>query len=125
MAELRKLTTYCKFEDTKDCLEELLHDRFVCGLRNEGTRKCLLTEKTLTFTQAIDVAQNHETAFKDAQMKAVEQLPSGNSTVHKVMSLPQKEGCYRCGLKSHKANDCRFKEATCHNCGKNGFFFFL
>ena len=120
VAELRKLTTHCKFEDTKDFLEESLRDRFVCGLRSEGTRKRLLTEKTLTFAKAIDVAQNHETASKDTQMKAAEPLPSGNSTVHKVTSPPQKEGCYRCGLTNHKAKDCRFKEATRHKCGKKG-----
>ena len=28
--------------------------------------------------------------------------------------------CYRCGLSSHKAPQCRFKEAVCHNCGKKG-----
>ena len=46
---------------------------------------------------------------KDAQMKAIEQVPSGNSNVHKVASSPQ-EACYCCGIKS---NDCCFKEATC------------
>ena len=31
VAELRKLTTHCKFENTKDFLEESLRDRFVCA----------------------------------------------------------------------------------------------
>ena len=49
VAELRQLTVHCKFEDTTDFLEESLHDRFVCGLRSESTRKRLFQEKTLTF----------------------------------------------------------------------------
>ena len=36
VAELRRLTTHCKFEDTVDYLEESLRDHFVCGLRLEG-----------------------------------------------------------------------------------------
>ena len=52
-------------------------------------------------------------------MKA-DQVPRGNSAVHKVTSPSQKEGCSRCGLTNHKSTDCRFKEATCHSCGKKG-----
>ena len=48
-------------------------------------------------------------------MKAAEQLPSGNTSVHKVTSP---EACYRCGLTNHKTSDCHFKEATCRGCGK-------
>ena len=53
-------------------------------------------------------------------MKATEQVPSGSSTVYKATSPSQKEASYRCGLTSHKAADCHFKEATCHTCGKKG-----
>lgn len=119
VAELRKLTTHCKFEDTRDFLDESLRDRFVSGLRSESTRKRLFTEEKLTFARAIELAQNLDTASRDAQMKA-EQSPSGSSTVHKVTSPSKKESCYRCGLTNHKANECRFKEATCHKCGNKG-----
>lgn len=54
-------------------------------------------------------------------MKAIEHLPVETaSAVHKVTSLSQKEAYYRCRLMNHKANDCRFKEVTCHSCGKKG-----
>ena len=72
VAELRKLTTHCKFENTKDFLEESLRDRFVCGLHSESIRKHLFKEESLTFTKAMDLAQTLETASKDAQMKATE-----------------------------------------------------
>ena len=117
VAELRRLTTHCKFEDTIDYLEESLCDRFVFGLRTESTRKRLLTEKNLTFTKALEIAKSQETATKDAQQ------PNGEASgaVHTVASpKPGKEVCYRCGQTNHKASECRFKEATCHNCGKKG-----
>ena len=121
VAELRKLTTHCKFEETKDFLQESLRDRFVCGLRSESIRKRLLTEdQKLTFAKAMELAQSLETALKDAQLKAAEQIPSGNTAVHKVTSPPKKESCYRCGLTNHKAADCHFKETICHQCGKKG-----
>ena len=116
VAELRKLTTHCKFEDTMDVLDESLCDRFVCGPRSESVRKHLFKEEKLTFAKAVDLAQTLETASKDAQ----DQVPGGNSAVHKVTSPFQKEGCSRCGLTNHKSTDCRFKESTCHSCGKKG-----
>ena len=89
VAELRKLTTHSKFENTKNFLEESLHDGFVCGLRSESIRKHLFKEENLTFTKAMDLAQTFEIASMDAQMKATEQVPSGSSDVHKVTSPPQ------------------------------------
>ena len=109
VAELRKLTTHCKFEETTDFLEESLRDRFVCGLRSEGIRKRLLTENKLTFSKALEIAQSLEAATKDAQLKFSDQAPNGPGTVHKVKSPPPKktpEACYRCGLTNHKAADC-------------------
>ena len=67
VAELRRMATKCKFEETRDFLEESLRDRFVFGLRAEGIRKRLLTEPNLTFAKAIEIAQSVETASKDAQ----------------------------------------------------------
>ncbi len=117
VAELRKLTTHCKFEDTTDFLEESLRDRFVFGLRTESTRKRLLTEKNLTFAKALEIAKSQETATKDAHQPNAE----ASGAVHAVTSpKPGKEACYRCGQTNHKASECRFKEATCHNCGKKG-----
>ena len=117
VAELRRLTTHCKFEDTVDYLEESLRDRFVCGLRTESTKKRLLTEKKLTFASAVELAQSLETASKDAQ----QQKEEASGSVHNVTTpKPGKVACYRCGQTNHKASECRFKEATCHNCGKKG-----
>ena len=41
VADLRRLTTKCEFEDF---LDQALRDRFVCGIRSESVQKKLLTE---------------------------------------------------------------------------------
>ena len=71
-------------------------------------------------------------------MKDAKDLHQGNSTTPEVLYVPkQKEAskqycfskkpaqgqprdCYRCGGKNHKAFNCRFKDAVCHNCKKQG-----
>ena len=54
VAALRKLFKHCNFGDT---LDEMLHDRLVCGIANATVQKCLLTEPELTFTKAVTIAQ--------------------------------------------------------------------
>ena len=34
--------------------------------------------------------------------------------------IKQKNECYRCGGGSHKASECKFKDAECHYCKKKG-----
>ena len=78
-----------------------------------------MTETGLTFSKALEIAKSLETAVKDAQqLKGSEQA----GTVHNVVSRsPRKEACYRCGRTNHRASDCKFKEAVCHNHGKRGY----
>ena len=64
MAELWKLATHCEFAGY---LEETLRDCFVCGIRSEGIQRSLLTEKNLTLTHTIELAQGMEAAEKNAQ----------------------------------------------------------
>ena len=67
-----------------------------------------------------------ELADKDAKA-----LKGTESSLKKLSAPPRKQGgsptlqrqskpCYRCGRSNHNANDCRFKEATCHHCHKKG-----
>ena len=48
-------------------LDEMLHDRFVCGIAHPAVQKRLLTESDLTFTKAVTVTQAVELAEKGAQ----------------------------------------------------------
>ena len=111
LAELRRLATKCKFEDTTDFLEESLRDRFVIGLRAESTRKRLLTEQKLTFSRAMEIAQSVETATRDAQQQS-------EVAIH--ITPASRDSCYRCRQSGHKADSCMFKHSICHGCGKKG-----
>jgi hypothetical protein len=62
IAEIRKLSEYCDFQD----LNDTLRDRFVCGLRDEQTQKKLLSVQGLTLDKAIQIAVAMEIASKDA-----------------------------------------------------------
>ena len=56
---LRKLAVTCKFEAF---LEEVLRDRFICGLCNKAIQRRLLYEPKLTLTKAMEPAQRMEAA---------------------------------------------------------------
>ena len=121
VAELRRLSTNCKFDGY---LEEELCDQLVCGVRVEGIRKKLMSEDDLTFTKALKLAQSYESADKNAQQlkgadpAAPVQKIGAQSPVRPTSKRGQ--ACYRCGLSNHKADKCRFEDATCHGCGKKG-----
>ncbi len=98
IAELRRLATHCEFGAY---LDEVLRDRFVCGLKDEGTQKALLTETELSFAKAVDVAQGREAAARNAR-QLQETLPA-TQEVNKV-SAGECTNCYRCGKARHRAS---------------------
>ncbi|KAK9737273.1 hypothetical protein QE152_g10862 [Popillia japonica] len=59
VATLKKLAKTCKFGKT---LEENLRDLLVFGVRNEGIRQRLFSEKNLDYKKAIELAINMEAA---------------------------------------------------------------
>ena len=64
VAELRKLSEHCEFDN----LEDMLRDRLMCGVRDKGVRKKLLGEASgLTFQKAFTIAQAAEIAEKNAK----------------------------------------------------------
>ena len=62
LAELRKLSLQCAFDN----LNDTLRDRFVCGLRMENIHKRLLSEMTLSLEKALEISVAMEMATKDA-----------------------------------------------------------
>ena len=54
VAELRRLTTQCKYSGF---LDESIRDQFLWDLRSEAIQKHLLTEKDLTLAGAVQLAQ--------------------------------------------------------------------
>ena len=103
MAELRKLATHC---EVAGYLEETLRDRFVCGIRSEGIQRSLLTEKNLTLTRAIELAQGMEVAEKNAQsfkgteatIQKIRQCATPRGTGARQFPVDSDKPCYRCGI---------------------------
>lgn len=59
VAELRQLSEHCEFGAV---LEDMLRDRLVCGINDDGIHRRLVGEATLTFRRALEIAQAMETA---------------------------------------------------------------
>ena len=131
VAALRRLAERCAYGEM---LEEMLRDRLVCGINNAAIQRCLLAESDLTLSKAISVAQAAEIA--DTGVKELQSSIAGASMasttddkdVHKCTSecsartkdnTNKGADCYRCGAK-HNPDQCRFKLAKCHACGKLG-----
>ena len=64
VARLRHLAKPCRFLSVTT--DEMLRDRFVCGLRNEPVQAKLLREANLSLASAIQIAQLSESAVADA-----------------------------------------------------------
>lgn len=127
LSQLRALAEYCNYGESLDIM---LRDRFVCGIENKSMQRKMLTESELTLTKAVDIALSIEAAEKDTQML-------GEATVQvqkiiKVKSFPKQScpssqqrlgpkcDCNCCGGKDHSAQQCKFKDATCHHCKRKG-----
>ena len=57
VAELRRLSEFCNFQDT---LESMLRDRLVCRINNPKIQRELLAEPNLLFPKAFELAQTAE-----------------------------------------------------------------
>jgi len=126
VAELRALTEFCNFGDT---LEVMIRDRLVCGINDTVLQKRLLAESELTYTKAVEMAINFETASQSVRELRVK--PEGGAmpqqSVHKTSATPTDGDadavltCFRCGKRGHKVPQCRLrKDVVCHRCGKQG-----
>lgn len=109
VANIRKLAIDCNFSD----LDRTLRDRFVCGVRDRNIQKQLLQQSSLTFEQAIKLAQAIETADAGVLVMSV----SGSSAQPLVVAEQN------CGEEPMEVN--KLKEKTypqnrkeCWRCGK-------
>ena len=130
VSELRSIAKYCNFGDT---LETMLRDRIVCGINDAVIQRQLLSEKELTFSKALEVAQGMESAAKNVKELSIPNKQDVSSTVgpstafqesvHQVTANPASKAqqtCYRCGKPGHYAPSCKYKETVCNKCGKVG-----
>ena len=130
VSELRSIAKYCNFGDT---LETMLRDRIVCEINDAVIQRRLLSEKELTFSKALEVAQGMESAAKNIKELTIPSKQDMQSTVgpstacqesiHQVTANPASKAqqtCYCCGKPGHYALSCKYKETVCNKCGKVG-----
>ena len=115
IAELRRLASTCQFEAF---LSDALRDRFVCGLCSEVVQRKLIAEENLELAKAVDIAQKLESAEKNT--KDLKKTTTGATVLKFSTPNSPKQRCFRCGRTNHNAHDCKFRDATCHFCGKTG-----
>ena len=86
VAALCKLAEHCDFGDT---LNEMLHDRLVCGIANATVQKWLLTESELIFTKAVTIAQAVELAEKGSKELQLSSCRDPFKDIHKFSHLQE------------------------------------
>ena len=64
VAQLRKLSEHCQYEAT---LDDMLHDRLVCGLHDVKLQRRLLAEPKLTFRKEFELTLAAEVAERSAK----------------------------------------------------------
>lgn len=132
VAALRRLSEHCDFGET---LSDMLRDRLVCGVRDEGVQRRLLAEPALDFKKAFETAVASEYASRQAQHIRGAVPASSTSDLHRIQQTPKgvskQEGaskspresvtrrCSRCNG-DHDAANCAFRNAECHFCKRKG-----
>ncbi|GFR94635.1 polyprotein, partial [Elysia marginata] len=101
----------------------MLRDRLVCGINDRRIQHRLLSEGTLTFSKALEIAQAMETAagnVQDLLSSLTDQvcLVKSQSSLNSYKTAAQKK-CHRCGG-PHYHTGCKFKESKCYKCQKVG-----
>ena len=115
VADHRRLLEYCNFGES---LAKMLHDRLVCGIKEDQVQCHLLAKSNVTFEKAYELAQ----AMKPANHETKELIGMPAATVNKLnRDTPKRSlinarltphnntrnSCYHCGGK-HPVSDCRF-----------------
>ena len=102
VAELRRLATHCEFRDT---LSDALRDRLVCRIANRATQRRLLTERNLTLSHAMEIAQGMEAAEENVhKLKAT--ADQDEQPVHRFAPADHPNACYRCGGIYRSRREC-------------------
>ena len=102
--KLRRLAKECDFGAI---LQNMLRDIFVIGVRDNNLGERLLSEdsSTLTFDSAIPKAEAFERARAERRTVTLQPQPiTVNSVQHQPTGFKTQPVCFRCGSKTHKAN---------------------
>ena len=113
MAELRRLSQYCKYGDS---LDSMLREHLVCGINHDHTQQSLLSEgANISLQKAMDISLSLESAIKQAAViqNEFKQLNEAASTIEqKTSSRNQSAKCFRCD-NLHNPKSCPFIHKEC------------
>ena len=121
LAKLRKLAATSQFGAFED---EMLRERIVTGLRDQGHRERLPRDTTLTLQKAVDICRTNEMAANQRhKMKQLDNLHylrkekkhEAHEDSHKTSNFAKK--CKYCG-DTHTAGNCSAHGQTCTKCKK-------
>ncbi|XP_071944259.1 uncharacterized protein [Antedon mediterranea] len=105
-----------------------MRDQFVCGLISQSIQKKLLT-KNHTFKEATDIAIASEAATANMKSmshdgdKPINHVTSNSrksTKTYQALKLTRTQKCDRCGMNNHTRDTCKYKNATCFKCNKQG-----
>jgi len=133
---LRALAETCEFGTLK---EDLIHNRIVCGICDNGIQIKLLQESGLTLLKCVDICRaNEATAAQLKDMAASQTTEQEANAVNqkessKKLKAPKENGkdpkdqlstkCKYCGNKHEwKRDKCPAYGKTCSSCGKANHF---
>ena len=137
LTPLKELAKTCQYGPMQD---DILRDRVVVGIRDDGLRKQLLQKKDLSFRECIDrcrayestSAQMRDMKMKDATVHSLEarkktlQRPQGNETrkaKETARYQPQQRKCKYCGKDHQWGRDyCPSYGKQCKECLKMHHF---
>ena len=120
VADLRRLAISCEFGEF---LDQALRDRFVCGLKSKAIQKKLLAEDKLTIARAVELARGMEVAAvesKELKLPSGTHHSGGKNFEASSQGASATTACLSCGKSDHARWDCRFRNATGHDCGNTG-----
>lgn len=126
---LRSLAQTCNFATFND---ELIRDRIVCGIRDNGLRKRLLQEPKLTLTRCLDMCRATESAVahlkamradKEDKEEAVHALQAKRNPKRDTRQRPNIPECNYCGKEHERSKEkCPAYGQRCKRCGKENHF---
>ena len=121
-ARIRQDASTCDFPAIKDIQDEAMHTRFICAVKNEAVLKAVfkLRDDELTFSKAVDVAQEMEEAAKVAKetVHGSSETPS-TASVYKMSDKkkPPSSGFKLCTKQSGQYTFL-LPKGVCFRCGK-------
>ncbi len=124
-AAIRNLAKTCNYCD--NCLQSVIRDRIVLGIRDRSTQSSLLKERNLTLDQAVLICKAAETAMVQGQRLQHQDIAKVQATrpkVHKTKAEPAKAMKCKFCLTVHKfkKNLCPAWGQACSACHKKNHY---